>query len=344
MKCLVKILGLYDVFSPSSHWKCCWCKVHKNQLANFNITEWKFRDAPDLEKPNEWKDLYEELEKRENLTTKIRSNFASANFGIKYRPLINLPLESIIPCNLHCVTGIVRLLLHRLVEAEKKKTMEFTNEMNQFFGSIDIELASEGEQIQTRVANSSFKYPEWIRILRNQEALLSIFRKHSIRSEEEKEGIEKMWKMALWFITESIEPSDEFSATTWRDNGRVFGKLFTNIYDSQDVTPYLHVLVYHLGGFIEKYGSLERYANFATESWHRRNKDVVRKNGSSWGNPEKKANITMTQIANSIRRNIAEEKDLLPSPVNLRGKHKPWWDNSEIRNLKPNESIFQNKL
>jgi hypothetical protein len=44
MKCLVRILGLYDVFHPKSHYKCGWCTVCKDELADFSIPEWNFRD------------------------------------------------------------------------------------------------------------------------------------------------------------------------------------------------------------------------------------------------------------------------------------------------------------
>ena len=44
MKCLVRILGLYDVFSPKSYWKCCWCNCCKSEIANFNIRSWPLRD------------------------------------------------------------------------------------------------------------------------------------------------------------------------------------------------------------------------------------------------------------------------------------------------------------
>jgi hypothetical protein len=44
MKCLVRILGLYEVFKPGCQWKCCWCLCDKNSLANFDIKSWPFRD------------------------------------------------------------------------------------------------------------------------------------------------------------------------------------------------------------------------------------------------------------------------------------------------------------
>jgi len=47
MAVLVELAGLYSVFHPSSHWKCAWCHVCKNDIGDFTIPQWSFRTMDD---------------------------------------------------------------------------------------------------------------------------------------------------------------------------------------------------------------------------------------------------------------------------------------------------------
>lgn len=39
----------------------------------------------------------------------------------------------------------------------------------------------------------------------------------------------------------------------WKAKARAFAQLFCEVYYDEAVTPYLHVFVYHIGYYIEKY-------------------------------------------------------------------------------------------
>lgn len=79
------------------------------------------------------------------------------------------------------------------------------------------------------------------------------------------------------------------------------GNLFTSVFSGEGVTPYLHFFVYHMGYYVEKYGGLDRFANFAVESWHRRNKTVVRSATGGYGHLDRVNNIIMQQLTNAYR-------------------------------------------
>jgi hypothetical protein len=78
MKCLVRILGLYDVFHPKSTYKCAWCPITHQDLANFDIPGWKFRD---LQKQNENIQKFE----NNNPSDRKRGTFAKDNEGVKVK-------------------------------------------------------------------------------------------------------------------------------------------------------------------------------------------------------------------------------------------------------------------
>ena len=48
MKCLVKILGLYDVFHPKSHYKCIWCNIVSTMMGDFTVKSWPLRDIQQM--------------------------------------------------------------------------------------------------------------------------------------------------------------------------------------------------------------------------------------------------------------------------------------------------------
>ena len=62
----------------------------------------------------------------------------------------------------------------------------------------------------------------------------------------------------------------------WKRKALEFAKAFVQEYERQEVTTYLHIFVYHVGFYVEKYGSLERFANYGIEGLHAKNKKVVK--------------------------------------------------------------------
>jgi len=72
----------------------------------------------------------------------------------------------------------------------------------------------------------------------------------------------------------SLNPSIEgfVDEQNWLRNAKRWGSIFVNRYGPEEVTPYIHCFVYHLGRIIEKYGSIEKYANYPIEACHQKNK------------------------------------------------------------------------
>jgi len=63
------------------------------------------------------------------------------------------------------------------------------------------------------------------------------------------------------------------TAEGWTERARAWATVLVSVYDQMEVTPYLHVFVYHLGFFLVKCDSLEKFANYSIENKHQ----VVRK-------------------------------------------------------------------
>jgi len=96
MAVLVLLLRLYDVYKPSSIWKCAWCFVHKDKIGDFDIENWPLRN-------------YEEHKKigSQSQYLQDKENYANKHNGIKGDPMFKFTWEVIIPCMLHVLMGTV---------------------------------------------------------------------------------------------------------------------------------------------------------------------------------------------------------------------------------------------
>lgn len=62
----------------------------------------------------------------------------------------------------------------------------------------------------------------------------------------------------------------------WLDKARAFGHLYTSIYCPEDVTPYLHVFVYHIGFYLEKYLEVRRRGREGSERRRKRKRERMK--------------------------------------------------------------------
>jgi hypothetical protein len=92
----------------------------------------------------------------------------------------------------------------------------------------------------------------------------------------------------------------------WRTAARTFATNFCILYESEDVTPYLHQLVYHAGFYLKTCGSLEKLANFAIEGKHRQNKRTVHSASSGHSRKNILKNLSYQQIARTTRQEIID--------------------------------------
>lgn len=58
----------------------------------------------------------------------------------------------------------------------------------------------------------------------------------------------------------------------WRTQAQHFGQLFTNCYEAHNTTTYIHIFVYHLSYYLEKYHRVKKFANYALKCKHCTNK------------------------------------------------------------------------
>ncbi|KAL6078437.1 hypothetical protein QOT17_001609 [Balamuthia mandrillaris] len=291
MAALIKVLGLYTCYHPKSQWKCPWC-------------------------------LGEEAAKLKSNSAKKR--FAATNFGIQDKPLLRILFNHVIPCQLHCFMGVMRKLVEQLAEYTHGKK-KLCKEVEKCFVAAKITLPKRNDKMKTlkqRVAKARFGRPDYICILENQALFLKAVEKRARRrkSQERAANIKQLWNHFALLASLASQPKVTITENEWLELAQEFGTKFTQAFGNEEVTPYIHVFIYHLGFFLEKYGSVERFANYATESRHFQNKHIPT-NGHSIQGSDKK-NFCYQQLAYSYHQELYRTEGTLPEPQQKRRRTK----------------------
>ncbi|MGH2639129.1 MAG: SAP domain-containing protein [Rhabdochlamydiaceae bacterium] len=123
LACLVKLVGLYDVYHPCSHFKCLWCKVKSE-----TISEFKNEEPRTLE---EQQQIGTEAQRSSN-----QREFAGSHWGTTGPPLFHFDWSRIIPCMLHVLMGTCRKMLELLIKA-------CSEEPQSYMGNLSLQRGQE---------------------------------------------------------------------------------------------------------------------------------------------------------------------------------------------------------
>ena len=126
-----------------------------------------------------------------------------------------------------------------------------------------------------------------------------------------------VWKLAarlLQILAQHNTTADERQEFTV--GIRSFKAILSRMITPEEVTPYLHVFCYHCDEFLQFWGQLGAFANYAAEAYHSKVRKVVARNSSKLGGKFSKG-ITYTVLAYLSRWTLLKklyeaDKDLLP--------------------------------
>ncbi|KAL6069211.1 hypothetical protein QOT17_007748 [Balamuthia mandrillaris] len=281
LKALVTMLGLYCCYHPKSHWKCPWCLVSAITIHDFGIAQWPLRDE---------KEMMELAERAAKFPTEGgKEAFARENYGITGKPVLPFGLDHIIPCMLHCLMGITNKLFELLVE-ETYENKNMAAKYLLILEEINIKLIPETSSGKTkkkrtlleRVEKSCFGRPQHQAIIEHHQRFLMVLQEGARTPQQQKKVAEviKVWTSYHKLISLAVHDKVNITQEEWLAEAREFGHAFTAHYDNSEVTPYIHIFVYHLGFYLEKFGSVQRFANFGIESKHSVNKKTIQQSSS----------------------------------------------------------------
>lgn len=94
----------------------------------------------------------------------------------------------------------------------------------------------------------------------------------------------QVWKQLQYImrIVVKYEPTQE-ECSTFSSKATQWGNLYIKCFGAPAVTPYIHILCAHVGSFLEQYGSIGKFGNWAAEGLHSEVKYTVLHNSPRSG-------------------------------------------------------------
>ena len=162
MAALVTLQGLYQVYHPSSIYKCPWCKVTADKLHMWEL-DWPLRDL---------KEMMETGSQTEGFSESKRKEWAKNHEGMRDKPLIEIDLQHTIPCNLHVFMAIMRKLVELLAEETAHNT-ELAEEWECVMKTLKITLPAKNntgkKTFIQRIKKARIGRPDYLHILKSRE-------------------------------------------------------------------------------------------------------------------------------------------------------------------------------
>ena len=256
MKFLLMILGLA---SATSNHACLWCKVHKD---------------------NRWdtsKDMnFYTLDPNRITLAGIKKCSQSKCFGCINEPLIDIAFDHVVPDELHLLLRVTdRILLNVIDEVLEKDAIEdFNRQRGQtkrvFLTNLVIGINDCGISFNVwfkkNADGSDSKILQYTSLVGAQKKKLLNQLPCKLHGYLYPETVCKIWTS----FEEYYNFVSDFSLTAHVagdvfEKGKEWIELFCTLrnvrpgYGKQWVTPYMHVMVYHVPFFIQKYGCFKKF-------------------------------------------------------------------------------------
>lgn len=255
MKFVQIMLGLTNCMG---HYSCPWCKIHKENRNDFD---------------QNW-DYYHSDEIARNIL-ELKMNSTKNVFGSKFKPLINIEPHRIIPDELHLLLRISDILLRNLID--DTKSLDDKNKVrglkSDHLGELVSKIRECGVSFNIWTPKGS-KEIEWTSLTGSEY-------KHLLEKLPEKlffvvhhdthDSTTKLWRefaclykyVSHEVLDFTLKPEHLFEkCRAWAE---LFLSLGCNRTGYNNITPYIHVLVYHIPWFVKTYGKLSKFSGQGVE-------------------------------------------------------------------------------
>ena len=265
-KFLLTVMGLQNATSNHS---CIWCKVHRESRWDMSYNLSHYNEAP----------LKRTLKEIMTMAGKGKNNYCCVN-----QPLIEIDLDHIIVDELHLLLRVVDVLIDNLIEdvlewdkredLRKKRNEERGIHLNQLIETVRSCGVSFNIWQKNNDGKSSGKY-ECTSLLGNDKKILLRLLPDKLRmaiQEETSDIVKKIWlDFHEIYQTISKDNPTEHDIENSHRQAKAWINLFLSLngkrkgYNKTRVTPYMHILVYHVPVFLKQYSTLKVFTGLGVE-------------------------------------------------------------------------------
>lgn len=271
MKFLQILLGLNGSLAT---YACPWCKVEKDARGIISFGCNHYNEIPQCRRIEEMK------------TAAASSSTPKESFGSKHQPLLNIEPDHYIPDELHLLMRITDILLRNVIDdaSGKDQHSRLFREKSDNLAILTSAIESCGVSFKTwttktgEMEYTSLTGTDKKKVLKHLPDKM-FFCLH----EETRDDVINLWKefeSLYLMMTQKSEITAESDAELVFEKARKFVEDFLELgqknrvgYLPKNVTPYMHVLVYHVPFFFKRYGSLAKFSGQAVEKTN----DVIKR-------------------------------------------------------------------
>lgn len=284
VKFLLMIMGLN---SATADYACVWCKVHKDN---------RWDTSKDMT-------FYSEDPQRRTLDEIKKNSKSKDNYGCIYQPLIDIELDDVVPDELHLLLRVTDRLLENVIDEllEKSVIEDFNRQKGQPKGVLLAKFVQGVNSCgipfhvwyKKNADGSRSNILEYSSLVGSQKK--NLLHKlpakfHEYLHEDTCTIVSEIWtSFADYYqlITDFKITDDNFSALF--EKGKVWIELFCSLrnmrsgYTRAWVTPYMHVMAYHVPHFVKKYGCFKKFTGQGVEKNNDDANRVLFHKSNKWG-------------------------------------------------------------
>jgi hypothetical protein len=128
----------------------------------------------------------------------------------------------------------------------------------------------------TRFSAAGINRPQALAIISNHQLFLAGIRRRWPQKEQTR-LLEEIWRRYHELVSLLVQAHVSITEEQWKAEARELGRLYVKCWGRDEVTPYLHVFIYHIGYYLEQYGGIEKFGNYALEGKHSCNKAILQR-------------------------------------------------------------------
>lgn len=234
--------------------------------------------------------------------------------GVIRKRLLTLPIEQIVPDNMHAMMNITKKLMD-LLAAGATHNDDIGGRWEKFLTEkCQLKLIDTIDPKTKRKRTFSEKWnaasptrSQYLAILRNRKLLLEPLDDLLRDDEKRAQDIREVWNQFSNLMALLTQADTHISEVKWRERALKWGRLLTQVYSSSHVTPYIHLFVYHVGYYQERYCGTEKFAQYALEGKHSTNKTILTRGSNKFLHGESEA--VKQQLETQLRLEVHAKHD-----------------------------------
>ena len=284
LKFLLLIMGMN---AACSNYACLWCKIHKQN-------RW------DTSKPSDFYQGEELIRTLKDL--KELCNLKKDNFGCVNEPLLNIELTNVVPDELHLLLRVTDVLLKNVIDeaVEHDAIGDFQKNRGQRKGihldkvvkSINDIGISFSIWNKKNADGSESNLKEFTSLLGSQKKkLIHEFpsKLHLFLYPDTCNTVEKIWTdfAQLYDMISDFNLTKD-ACTELFSKGKAWIELYCSLrgvrpgYSRQKVTPYMHLIPYHIPHFVKLHGCVKKFTGQGVEKNNADAKTILFQKSNKW--------------------------------------------------------------